>query len=464
MAKGYKGLAELAFESAFKTAPEGGGFLIPFNSNGVTSSRSQSQPGTITGRRDPVEPDEGKLDAGGTLVVPVDAHSFGLHLKALLGAPSTAVVPALTLDADNAVNLGSGKVGLPCTGHGLAKGAPVMVSGTTAYDGAYVLAPETTDDLVVIVAAYASESFAGDEVVRLGHLLTLDTGDAVNIGGGKVGLPCAGHGLPCGAEVTLSGTVAYDGTHTLVRGTSTSQLVITASYTAETFVGNETVQCLFHEHTYDTGDELPSYLLEKRFPDVPVFFPARGCKTGSLQMSVGTDGELTASVEVLASAEDKNTAAHDATAVRLPFARFKMYHAVVAEGGATLRDRFTSLSLNISNGLDEDGYTIGAGGERGAVDEGLMSVTGSLEALFKDTTYTDKALNSTVSSLELRFVNGGYGLCLRFPEVKYARKTPPIDGPKGVRESLEWSGYYEDAPEDACVRVTLRNEIKTWEV
>ncbi len=71
-------------------------------------------------------------------------------------------------------------------------------------------------------------------------MLTLDSGGAaVNIGGGIVGLPCAGNPFIEGEVVRLTGTSNYNGTHTLTAGTTVQQLQFADTFNAETFDGTE---------------------------------------------------------------------------------------------------------------------------------------------------------------------------------------------------------------------------------
>lgn len=71
--------------------------------------------------------------------------------------------------------------------------------------------------------------------------VTLDAAPAVDKGGGLVGLPSTAHGLSAGNLVELSDTVNYDGEYTLDASTSANELVIPATYQAETFAGTEAV-------------------------------------------------------------------------------------------------------------------------------------------------------------------------------------------------------------------------------
>jgi hypothetical protein len=84
----------------------------------------------------------------------------------------------------------------------------------------------------------------------VGASVNLDIGPAVDKGGGLVGLPSTGHGFVAGQIVRVVGSVNYDGeNHTLDVATSINELVIPATYAAETFAGTETVDDLWDAPT-----------------------------------------------------------------------------------------------------------------------------------------------------------------------------------------------------------------------
>lgn len=75
---------------------------------------------------------------------------------------------------------------------------------------------------------------------HINHAVTVDAAAAVDKTGGKVGIPVTGHKLPAGVQVTLAGTVNYNGAHTVDVDTTANEIVIVATYIAEVFTGAET--------------------------------------------------------------------------------------------------------------------------------------------------------------------------------------------------------------------------------
>jgi len=93
-------------------------------------------------------------------------------------------------------------------------------------------------------SASAPNTYINDAVVKMSvvskTLIHLNAvGVAVNKGGGKVGLPSTEHGLSTGAIVHLEGTDNYDAIYTVDATSSNNEIVVTATYVAETFTGNE---------------------------------------------------------------------------------------------------------------------------------------------------------------------------------------------------------------------------------
>ena len=68
---------------------------------------------------------------------------------------------------------------------------------------------------------------------------TLNADVAVNNGGGLVGLPSTAHTFVENDEVVIIGSINYDGTYSIDGTTSSNQIVISASYVEETFLGSE---------------------------------------------------------------------------------------------------------------------------------------------------------------------------------------------------------------------------------
>ncbi len=64
---------------------------------------------------------------------------------------------------------------------------------------------------------------------------------AVDKGSGKVGIPVTTHGYTAGEAVKILSTINYDGYYIVQSGTTANEVVIVATYAAETFAGTETI-------------------------------------------------------------------------------------------------------------------------------------------------------------------------------------------------------------------------------
>ena len=66
-------------------------------------------------------------------------------------------------------------------------------------------------------------------------------GSAVNKGDGKVGIPITGHGFATGEYIRIQDSINYDDEYTVDATSTANEVVITATYVAETFVGTEEI-------------------------------------------------------------------------------------------------------------------------------------------------------------------------------------------------------------------------------
>ena len=91
--------------------------------------------------------------------------------------------------------------------------------------------------------------------------------DAVNKGGGKVGIPCTAHGLTSSDYIRLCGTLNYDGEYAVDATSGTNEIVITATYVAEKFTGSELIYVGMKNGTNLSGVESPAGTYKVNLPD-----------------------------------------------------------------------------------------------------------------------------------------------------------------------------------------------------
>ena len=157
-------------------------------------------------------------------------------------------------------------------------------------------------------------------------------------------------------------------------------------------------------HEFKIGSIMPSFSLEKPFPDLatPLYERSLGCKIASMGMTVGGDGELVKNLNVLGAVMSMETSSFDGSSVTVNETRVENQHAALTEGGSTLANA-SEFSFNIDFGLDPNGYPIGNQGKRDRLQPGMVGITGNLKTFFEDKSLLDKALNITETSLKRRF-------------------------------------------------------------
>ena len=124
------------------------------------------------------------------------------------------------------------------------KASTAFTAGDKVCNG--TLYPSTSHSMVVTTAGTTGTEEPEWPVGHSFYLAlanTLDANAAVDNGDGTVGIPVTGHWYHEGESVVISGSVAYDGTYTLPDQSLGGEdvVVITATYTAETFTGTETI-------------------------------------------------------------------------------------------------------------------------------------------------------------------------------------------------------------------------------
>ncbi len=79
--------------------------------------------------------------------------------------------------------------------------------------------------------------------------LNPDAAVAVDKGAGKVGIPCTGHNKSTGDTIRFERTLNYNAVYLVDASSTVDEIVITASYAAETFTGEEFIYEAIHGST-----------------------------------------------------------------------------------------------------------------------------------------------------------------------------------------------------------------------
>ncbi len=219
-----------------------------------------------------------------------------------------------------------------------------------------------------------------------------------------------------------------------------------------------------YTHTYDTTNSPPSFLLDVGHTDLTLYYKYNGCMVNTFATTFGGDGELTANIGLIGAKETKGTSAYEASPsvdmTAMANGRFEQFEAALTEGGSPI-DYVTEMGMEISNGL-ASAYCIGDAGVKSNLVEGMLSMTGTLVALFQDDALLLKGRTPTESSLSLTLTQGTYSLNIEFDEVQFSQKKPPISGPEGLLLNLTWEAYYQNGASGHGVTATLINATASY--
>lgn len=469
-ARGYLGKARLMFETEYRVLPdEPGAYLLPITNEDIDGGRPLNSKDTLTGRRAPGRPYADNMDVSGNITATSNIMASGVLLKALCGSPSTSELNENLLLSGSAVNCGQGFVRLGCVKHGLRPFTEVTISGSVNYDGVYNIQPESGSDDIVIEAVFIAEDFSGTETVRRGAVRHLDGADAVDLGGGLVGIDVAESDYMPGAAITIAGTENYDGTYVLDDSTVPGRIVVSAVYAAESFSGSEKLTPRYFKHVFKLGDEQPSFALEREVPltgdkDNEAFHAYEGLKVSSLSITSGTSGQLTWGIGVTGATSRllKKSLAH--TTKEYTDKDFENFGGDVRISGE-YQGRITSCSISVNTNLDtSNGYVKGSQGTRRSLAEGTPSLSGSITALYADTSLLKKAKNRTEVELSIGFVSGGCTLEYLYPEalLQESGSTPKLSGPQGIVCEYQIQAYQDKNEYDSAFVATLINGIASY--
>ena len=208
-----------------------------------------------------------------------------------------------------------------------------------------------------------------------------------------------------------------------------------------------------YTHIYKPDNGQPSLVLEQGFTDINQYFLSNGCKVSKFSVEFGGEGDVKATIDVMGAKETIGTT----TPTKITLTKYGHFQAAVQEGGVDVAN-LTKGTLEIDFSLDGDTYVIGAQGRRGNINDGTLQISGSITALFENTSLLTKAMNATETSLKFTLSNDtDKSIEFFLPEVMFERSSPSIEGPKGILVELPYRAYYENNTDAASIKVTLKN-------
>lgn len=90
----------------------------------------------------------------------------------------------------------------------------------------------------------STDIIESENAVTALKVYNIDNAAAVDKGGGLVGVPVTGQPFSTGETVVISGTTNYNGSFTVDASSSANEVVITATYNAETFTAAEEIYAI----------------------------------------------------------------------------------------------------------------------------------------------------------------------------------------------------------------------------
>lgn len=258
----------------------------------------------------------------------------------------------------------------------------------------------------------------------------------------------------------FDGNTSVDGDLVVPVDTSTFGLWLSLLFGAPSSKAQEGDTGLY-THTFASGEELPSFWLETRIATkTPIYKRSLGCKINTLALEAGGDGELTATLGLMAAGQTQESTAAVAVPEEMPFNRLANFQAQLKVDGEVTGNAM-SFAVNLDNALDGEVRLLAGQGFRADLPEGLMAVSGTMKVMVTDGDLYAKALASTPLNLELSFTKGDESLTIKLPKVQLQVTGPVVDGPAGLKMSWNWQAYSVQ-PEDAAMTVELVNTLADY--
>lgn len=428
-ARGANAQVALAFSTAgYGTVPTSGFRGIGVSSIDLGDNQDILADDTLGRGRNPQDGGDGVVVNEGQLVAGVDVRHIGLHLKGLLGQPTSSQgVPAkgsvlfTALPANNSILTVNGTDVTFVTG--TAGAGQVKVGATVAATIAALVAylnASADADADIAEATYRADSEGTSLLIEADALGT--SGNAFTLA--KSTSPSL--------AVTLSGA-------TLTGGAATGAY-------RHVFVGG--------------GIDLPDVAIEIGNPEVPSFRMQRGVMydTGSFQMQ--RQGLNNATFGLVAQKETEDaTSQAGALEAEWDWERFSQFTGEVIMDGVPV-GKIETAALRIANNLDKD-ESIRPDGAIGGADPAMFGAGVDITARFADRVLADKAASGTPVTLRLGWTKGAWSLFFIMDNVRLPRRRKGITGPGGIRVTYPAQAFEKQATQQA-LRAELINDIAAY--
>ncbi|MFZ4857907.1 MAG: phage tail tube protein [Desulfuromonadaceae bacterium] len=294
--------------------------------------------------------------------------------------------------------------------------------------------------------------------------------DATNL---QMSVAATAHGLVIGDTVLIAGITAptaLNNTYVrVIHVTSANNFTVRIPFgvTGNITLGAGTLKKVTapgqsYKHTIKFGGVLPSFTVEKGFPDIAKFFKYNGLKIGKFSLNCTPEGAQKVSFDFIGKKETVGAVSFDSTATDLGKASFTGFMSGSIEEGGVAIASLTKIDISGDNSLDGGIYVMGGAGTRNSIPEGSCKFSGSIEALFETSALYDKAVAGTESSLRVVYNRGtGVGTAgnesfeIKLPELMFKQETPTISGDKGILYSGPFECYYDNSAEGVTAQIIL---------
>lgn len=426
-ARGSNALMALGLEASYGSADSvETWFQMPFVSANLGDEQGLVESDVLGQGRNAQQPGRDAVNNAGDVVTPLCARNVGLMLTLLLGAPTTtqglAAQGSISFSAQPANNATITLAGQAFT---FVSGTPttnqIKIGPTLAQTVANAVRVLNTSAVTAVAAA----TYWGDadgKTIRIAH-------DALGTGGNSFAL-AAGSSPASNATAsgsTLSGGAASGG----------------------------------YRHVWTSGGlTLPSASVEIGMPEAPSFSTNYGLKANTLGIPLQRSGNLNATWGLIGQGETPvaaTTATEDVQTLALR--KFSSFSGVARRNGAAFGADLVSGQFNYSNGL-EAVPTVGRGdGRVGGVDEGMVSVSGTLGVRYSSTDMQTQAENGEACELTFAWSIPATLFALRatVAEVYLPKAKRPITGPGAVQADYNWQGA-------GAVTFVLDNDVAEYVV
>lgn len=474
------------FETVAGTVNDAGSrkpIRFPINTESIMPNRSLSQTTVKDGDRNPRKPFRGNLNLGGDKTFPIDPKLIGYMNKAAIGSPTTLEIPTVDAkDGSPTVTIAGTVATFASEQAGAEVGDRIVYTVSGVRYNAWIKAITTPDTIFTVAStrdgvAAPTAAAVGSTVNYIVTQYGEASGDTVTIASGVATFSQA----QTNAGIVVGSQIIYDVTNTIkfarVTAITSTTIMTVVDRSGQPAPDGSTLEVdsiestttYNHSFKIDSTADLASFTIIKGFPDlaVPSYELLIGCKINTLTYTIGGDGELTASASVIGSDYSESGTAYDSDAADnvadIFTDGFEQFDWAAKEGtpGSLSAVLFLeAFTLEINNNLDEaKGYTIGSQGVRQMLREGEAGISGTINALFTDTSLIGKSDAFTESALQLTATSGDNSLDLLVDQLVYEQNSAPIDGEGALDVDLSYVGYKgSDSTEGSAVTVTLINE------